>query len=522
MNFKNLRRKIVICVIVLICGGVLSLVAYHSQLKSAVDQYKSQLKAAGELPDLSQILPSPVTPEKDGTDLFLQAVRLLKADTSLLSTNYATLMKMVAPGRAMTFLQQTQIEDFDSTNSWPEWEAAVDQNRQAVGLLNQLVDRPELDFKLDYTRGIEETATSTNLMTSLVGSKVAAKYLADAGLANLHRGDTAAAVTNARAILVISAAMKQQRLIISELVSITVSSYARSLTWEILQSADVTDAQLASLQADFEKLNFLQGYHETLAMEQLTSDIQLAKWRSSNAELQKLFDLKDSARENMGAVNDSRWHYLMRPCQMFCWRYWWSYADELRSLHGYAVLQEAAEDVYNHGTYLAAYQWQQHALDTLGINHSHDDQQTLGYVMSIITEPDDFHSILSGGITEIAGTLKSIMTYDTAQQIVITVIALKRYQLQHGSWPEQLTQLTPEFLSAAPLDLVTGQPLHYHPNQDGTYLLYSVGADGVDNGGDPTVPKDVAASTYWLNNHAKDWVWPQPVTSAETTAIRQK
>ena len=108
------------------------------------------------------------------------------------------------------------------------------------------------------------------------------------------------------------------------------------------------------------------------------------------------------------------------------------------------------------------------------------------------------------------------MVAEACKRITVTAIALKRYQLKHGQWPEKLADLSPEFLPSAPLDPVDGQPLRYKRNDDGTYLLYSIGDDGLDGGGDVTSAKSgssAASSWNWLR--ARDWVWPQPASPAE-------
>ena len=61
-----------------------------------------------------------------------------------------------------------------------------------------------------------------------------------------------------------------------------------------------------------------------------------------------------------------------------------------------------------------------------------------------------------------------------------------------------------------------GQPLRYRRNADGNFPLYSVGENGVDDGGNPALESGVTSSSYaWQNPHALDWVWPQPATVAE-------
>jgi hypothetical protein len=100
--------------------------------------------------------------------------------------------------------------------------------------------------------------------------------------------------------------------------------------------------------------------------------------------------------------------------------------------------------------------------------------------------------------------------------VVVTAIALKRYELRHHQLPAALGDLTPDLLKSVPIDCMDGQPLHYRLNPDGTFLLYSVGDNGVDDGGNPSPPKNIQSSNfYWQNNLVLDWVWPQTATEEE-------
>ncbi len=124
--------------------------------------------------------------------------------------------------------------------------------------------------------------------------------------------------------------------------------------------------------------------------------------------------------------------------------------------------------------------------------------------------------MLSESIVTLAGVTRKVMRIETAKQIVITAIALKRYELKHGAYPADLNALVPEYLPTVPRDPVDGQPLGYRLNADGTFLLYSVGENGKDDGGNPSLEKGAESSSFnWLNPDALDWVWPQPATEAE-------
>jgi hypothetical protein len=97
--------------------------------------------------------------------------------------------------------------------------------------------------------------------------------------------------------------------------------------------------------------------------------------------------------------------------------------------------------------------------------------------------------------------------------LAVTAIALQRYKLRHGYYPPDLNALVPELLPALPHDPLDGKPLRYKPNKDGTFLLYCIGEDVTDNGGDSNPTKAGSKSMQWRN--CRDWVWPQPATPQE-------
>lgn len=71
---------------------------------------------------------------------------------------------------------------------------------------------------------------------------------------------------------------------------------------------------------------------------------------------------------------------------------------------------------------------------------------------------------------------------DTLLDLVRTTAALRRYRETHGTYPDKLDQLVPDYLSEVPVDAFCGVPYRYERRDDG-FLLYSVGPDGNDDGG---------------------------------------
>lgn len=77
--------------------------------------------------------------------------------------------------------------------------------------------------------------------------------------------------------------------------------------------------------------------------------------------------------------------------------------------------------------------------------------------------------------------------YRTRTQLDLACVALAvaRYRASRGQLPENLSALVPAFLSAVPKDYFSDgrTPIRYEYGDDGNYVVYSVGRDGEDDGG---------------------------------------
>ena len=508
------RRKIWIVLGTVLAAAILIPFIHHYQLRAAVNAYIAELKARGEPMDLAQVLPPPVTSEQNSAEVFRHADDLFNesfhADKSLLETNFVYGMRMVAPGKAMIRWQQADIRDIDGTNSWENVTAAVVQNAKAFALLQQIVETPTFDFQIKYDRGVTDLVF-TNLY--LTQTKRSALRLETAGLSALHQGNTSSAVKNLRAILALVKALRDERLVISELVRMAITQIALTVNWEIMQSPNLTDEQLIELQRDWIDLEFVQTEENALAMERTIGEITLAKWRSSNFELQHYFSLGKEASESMGLPSNEETVLTKAKttAKIFLWRYWWSYPDEMRCLKGYEALLEAPRFARTNYSFQIPLLRQRAQLQTLGIDKLDDEFMGL-----FNPEKMDMHSMLSQSVLSLSKVFDKVLKVEAGKQLTITAIALKRYQLKHGSYPANLNLLVPEFLPAVPLDPTNGKPMRYHLSSDETFLLYSIGADGLDDGGDPNVANPNTQLPYW--QYGRDWVWPQPASAEEIQA----
>jgi len=71
---------------------------------------------------------------------------------------------------------------------------------------------------------------------------------------------------------------------------------------------------------------------------------------------------------------------------------------------------------------------------------------------------------------------------EQTQRNLQVAFALAAYRADTGRYPAKLDELTPKYLPKVPGDLFSGGPLIYRPDAD-SYLLYSVGVNGIDEDG---------------------------------------
>jgi hypothetical protein len=111
----------------------------------------------------------------------------------------------------------------------------------------------------------------------------------------------------------------------------------------------------------------------------------------------------------------------------------------------------------------------QREIDTL--DHSHSWQVLPYKLLAAIAVPN---------FTKAVQTFAFDQTKADEAQIAC---ALERYRIARGNYPEILNELVPQFIDKLPHDIIGGQPLKYRRTNDGNFILYSVGWNETDDGG---------------------------------------
>lgn len=108
-----------------------------------------------------------------------------------------------------------------------------------------------------------------------------------------------------------------------------------------------------------------------------------------------------------------------------------------------------------------------------------------------------------------SGLEKASLRFSRAQTDVDcarVACALERYRMANGKLPGSLDALTPRFLAEVPNDLFDGQPLRYRVEPGGGgYILYSIGWNQTDDGGEIALVKD--NKNLRVDLMRGDWVW---------------
>ena len=282
-------------------------------------------------------------------------------------------------------------------------------------------------------------------------------------------------------------------------------------TWELLQYTNVTDAQLVVLHQQWERQEMMEAMEGALLMERASTVSTIAWTRASNDGFRELGMSSSTSWSSSGDLLEDLKEGVRKTKLVgagYMWRASWSYKDELRMLQESQIVLEALRIIKTNRFFDPVRTNMEQRIGTiLGGIAPGKTKDWLGDQLDV----DGFRGMFAGNSYSLY--VRKTMPTEAARRLSISAIACRRYELKHRRRPAELSALVPEFLSAVTADPVDGKPLRYQLNPDGTFLLYSIGDDGVDDGGDPMPAASASKSFNW--QRGRDWVWPQPATPAE-------
>lgn len=488
--------------LVLVFVGLL-LVRWRGQISLA--SYKRELLAKGERLDFRKLTASPVAETNNAVPEISRLAALLPAYDNSPTNRLPPCMKIIAPGKALIGHRETywiNRDNSDNTNTWETTGRALAGGQQTLSNISKLLKQPVLQQQIDYSRGINFQ------LPHLAQERALRRWFAVSAQWELHAGKPDAAFENLMALCALPRMMENDRFLISEGRRCQIATQTLGVTWEAVQSGSLNEEQLLRLQAAWERSTFLTNFTVALEMERALQETNY-RWiiATNDAEI-------DVALASAAFHVNPDWmnllpHQVAKSIQIWgfpkLWRFALASFDERQGLVGLQGYLSAARTVAETKSLASV----TNELIQL------EETYSLGCCHYTAFPVSDW--CLSGVRSQLTRTLLA----ETQRSLVICAIALKRYQLRHQEMPSSLQALVPEFLSTLPIDYMDGAAMKYRKKPDGSFTLYSVGADSHDDGGDArslSNPDQRSFSDIW---GGRDAVWPAPASDKDLEEHRQ-
>ena len=294
-------------------------------------------------------------------------------------------------------------------------------------------------------------------------------------LAELQLSQPDKALEDVRLGLQLADKVRTEPLLISQLVRIAMVQLMLQPVWEGLAEHKWSDAQLAAVEAELAKLDFPAAWATSMKSElgaQADELEHLLRQRDGFDELQGLINF---AGNNTKVRLPDKWVARLVPKG-------WFYQNEYRCarlMADYCIpLADASQ-----GTFSPAVA--RRGAETLAADGTGPFSLAAGLIMPV----------LNNAAPKFAYGQASV---DLAR----TALALERCRLARGAFPESLDALAPQFVVKVPHDVIGGGPLQYSREPDVGFVLYSIGWNEKDDGGEAAFDKGGA-----VDIQKGDWVW---------------
>lgn len=474
------KRRVLIasCLVVLMFGGLMLGQRLHQ--REALRRYKSGLIARGEKLTYAELVP--VLSRRDEAGYAKLIAAAAKLPRGGLLPSQASDLQFTDPGQVKPFWREESpwavLPSSKSTNSWDQLAGVLAGSRDTLRFVREMLREPPATVGLP-------AGSLQSPPTPFIALRNASEWLLADTFNELREGDRAASLEDLEALVNLSRVYRDEYRLINQMIRVAFAGRALSATWQALAAPAWTDADLARLQNAWAEADLLPGLEKAFLGERaFGAELFSTAQRPAMARLSRSPGVISGNPLNFGnALHD----FVLFPVYLATS----VDRDELLRLQATheAVLAIRSAD--------SGVPWPQ-ARQAVS--------QRLAYLENASGLASQLHYMLSAiSVPNFSRALDRAITIEAQRRLTITALALERFRLKRAAYPPDLAALTPEYLRAVPVDPFSGAPLCYRLLPDGRFLLYSVGEDGRDNGGDAT-PKAGSSNGLWSG---KDGVWPE-------------
>jgi hypothetical protein len=465
---------------------LMAVMGMRSRSRSALRTYVAELQAKGEKLTYADLMRGRGTNAFDSHAVVTNAAATLKGGKFI--PGLLDLRRYDLPGQPMVNWKQAKPLWSKSngalrTNTWEEMEAQIQAVQDTLQEVRDALKTPAPD-----------AGPCTNLIgarrVDFVAVRTVAQWLMGAAENDLHQGRLEAALQNLEALAGLARMERDEPTLVAQMIRVAVANLGLVVTWEALQAHGWTEPQLERLQQAWAPVDLVDAVEKGLLGERVHGYELFGMIRRPNGlHLGRLFGGRGNPGFPKGWSEEVLMDYVYTPAykltsidedELFYLRNMQEGISALRLLKAQRPWAEAKQRVDQIAT---------------NINALANSPRKIRYLISMIAIPNYTKAWETG------------VHGETERQMTLAAIALRRFQLRHGQAPPSLEALVPEFLPTVPYDYMSAKPLCYHLKADGSYVLYSVGEDGKDDGGDPS-PAFGPPGGLW---NGKDAVWPEPV-----------
>jgi tetratricopeptide (TPR) repeat protein len=312
--------------------------------------------------------------------------------------------------------------------------------------------------------------------------KRCAQILKLRAIAELQNGQSDKALEDVKLAVELTEKIRSEPFLISHLVRIAMLQLTLQPIYEGLANHQWSSAQLAELDSELAKLDFLADYELSIRGERAASVSTLDYIRRTR-DLNYMNNISGSGSKPHRILQLVFSHFTT-PDAFF-------YQNELTIARMYQQYDLPMVDLEN---------------GTVSPIQVRNLQTKADRDMSYHWWPCKIFARML--FPAIENAVKKLTYAQSSTALARVAIALERYRLAHGEFPDSLDALAPQFIEKIPHDVIGGQPLHYRRTDDGQFVLYSVGWNETDDGGvvglDKFRPQDPP------NINKGDWVWRYP------------
>jgi hypothetical protein len=452
----------------------------------ALNVYKEQCRANGERFDWQSVVPPPVPDERN-----LAMTPLLKPllDYERIngrvewrsSGDEAKEFKMFEKGPRMSGPDSAKLIDL---TGWANFFSGENAGQQPAGQVLAGMKRFEPQFKeLQQAIGsrpesrwpVRYDENFAALLPHLAVVKDIVIACAVRTAAHLELGRTNEAFDDVKIALALTESIKSDPLLLTHVVRVAMITFTVQAIREGLARDRWSNEQLLYFQDGFAKMNLFPEYQRCMRGE-----------RGFSLEAVEMTRERHLGPEFWVGPGSAVPPWAKRPVLRFAPRGWF-FQNELGILKFHQEYSLAAVDE-----------------DARRVNHAHlaDAERAL------TNSSGPYNVLVQMLVPAVSSALSKSARGQTTLAEASIACALERYRHAHKQYPEKLDQLSSQFLNQIPHDVIDGNPMRYRRESERSYVLYSVGWNGIDDGG--------IVAAKGKSKDEGDWVWRQPrVSGAE-------